>query len=100
MKETPEGYFVGGAFYSVLPEMIGKKIIHDGPVMAKWGRYDGSGCNVSGIGTPQDPKNNYVILRDILPDGRLVVTLIPRVFPDDLTTLDIEWSTGKWLVVE
>lgn len=100
MIETDTGYFINGAYFEgVLPEQIGKKIIHVGRVKALWG-WDGSGCTIAGNGTPNSQDYNYVIVHEILPDGQLLVELIPHVFPGRLSTLPKEWNTGKWVEVE
>lgn len=91
------GYYENGVFVKGLhPSMIGKNIIHNGRCLCPWG-YDGSYCTVSGIGTPQSPKLEYVILRGIKTDGSLIIEWNPRVFPGELTTLEPYWNDGNWI---
>jgi hypothetical protein len=99
MIETENGWFIQGAYYEgVQPDMIGKRIVHVGPVMAPLGEYDGSGCTIHGNGTP-NPNPRGVILHEILSDGKIVVELVPDIFPDVLDILPKEWNTGKWIEV-
>jgi len=102
MIETENGWFIQGAYYEgVRPDMIGKRIIHVGRVMAPWGQYDGSGCTEDGTGTPR-PGHEYVIVKEILPDGQLRVVLLPWLFGVDSSEsiLPKEWNTGKWVEVK
>jgi hypothetical protein len=94
-----KGHFEKGVWVvGISKDLIGKKIIHDGQVDAPWGK-DGSWCTVSGIGTPQDPKKEYVILRGINEDKSMVVEWQPRMFPGELTTLDSWFNDGNWIKV-
>jgi hypothetical protein len=100
MIETETGWFIQGAYFEgVRPDMIGKRIVHVGRVMAPWGAWDGSGCTIHGIGISNaNPRG--VILHEILPDNSIMVELNPDMFPGSVSMLPKEWNTGKWIEVK
>ena len=92
-----KGRFVKGAWITTIdPTLIGKKMVHVDRCECPYG-YDGSYCTVSGIGSPQDPKYEYVILWEILPDGSLCIEWNPRWFPGELSTLEPWWNDANWI---
>lgn len=95
-----EGYFENGVYFKGLhSSMIGKKIIHVGRCMTPNG-YDGSFCTVAGTGFPQDPKDEYVILRGIREDKSLLIEWNPRRFPGQISTLEEYWNDGNWVLYQ
>ena len=100
MKITKDGYFKKGAFkLGVNPTMIGQKIIHVDRCETPYG-YDGSYCTIAGIGIPQNPKDEYVILRGILDGGSLLIEGNPCIFPGETSILEPWWNDGKWVLLE
>jgi hypothetical protein len=98
MRIEPDGYFIQGAWFKGLPPtFIGKKIIRMKPCTCKGacGNYiDYSYC-LHGLYCEQP--DEWVILKGITPNGRLLVEWNPSIFPGNIGTLEEWWNDGNWI---